>query len=189
MAFENFSDLKSDLTTRMGKAVDVLKRDLAGLRTGRASISLLDNISVIAYGSLTPINQVASLSTPEARLICVSVWDKSLTSAVEKAIRDSDLGLNPASDGTLVRVPIPELTEERRKELSKIASGYAEQTKVSIRSIRHDGMEAVKSMEKSKLISEDDRKSYEEEIQKLTDNAVADVEKHFAEKQKDIMTI
>ena len=189
MIYENFSDLKKDLSTKMEKALDVLHRDLAGLRTGRASVSLLDNITVMAYGAPTPINQVASLSTPEARLICVSVWDKSLTSAVEKAIRDSDLGLNPSSDGTLVRVPLPELTEERRRELSKIASGYAEQAKITIRSVRHDGMESVKSMEKSKLISEDDRKSYEEEIQKLTDATVANADKLASEKQKDIMSI
>ncbi|MCR5506824.1 MAG: ribosome recycling factor [bacterium] len=189
MVYANFSELKVELSTKMSKAVDVLKRDLAGLRTGRASVNLLDNIMVMAYGAPTPINQVASVSTPEARLICVSVWDKSLTSAVEKAIRDSDLGLNPASDGTLVRIPIPALTEERRKELSKIASGYAEQTKVSVRNVRRDGMEAVKSMEKEKQISEDDRKSYEEEIQKLTDSSVAEIEKLFEEKQKDIMTI
>jgi ribosome recycling factor len=189
MAYTNFSELKTELTTKMDKALDVLKRDLSGLRTGRASVNLLDNIMVMAYGTPTPINQVASISTPEARLICVSVWDKSLAPAVEKAIRDSDLGLNPASDGTLVRIPIPTLTEERRKELSKVASNYAEQTKVSIRNVRRDGMEAVKSMEKEKLISEDDRKSYEEEIQKLTDTFVSEVEKHFNEKQKDIMTI
>ena len=189
MTYTNFSELKTDLSTKMTKAVDVLKRDLAGLRTGRASVNLLDNIMVMAYGAPTPINQVASISTPEARLICVSVWDKSLTSAVEKAIRDSDLGLNPASDGTLVRIPIPALTEERRKELSKIASGYTEQTKISIRNIRRDGMEAVKSMEKDKLISEDERKSYEDEIQKLTDTSISDAEKLFDEKHKDIMTI
>lgn len=189
MSYSNFSELKTDLTTKMEKAVEILKRDLSGLRTGRASVNLLDSIMVMAYGTPTPINQVASVSTPEARLICVSVWDKSLAPAVEKAIRDSDLGLNPASDGSLVRIPIPALTEERRKELSKIASGYAEQSKISVRNIRRDGMEAVKSMEKDKLISEDDKKSYEDEIQKLTDKTIAEIDKHFADKQKDIMTI
>ncbi len=189
MAYTNFSEVKSALTTKMDKALEVLKRDLSGLRTGRASVNLLDNIMVMAYGTPTPINQVASISTPEARLICVSVWDKSLASAVEKAIRDSDLGLNPASDGTLVRIPIPTLTEERRKELSKVASGYAEQTKVSVRNVRRDGMDAVKTMEKDKVISEDDRKNYEDEIQKLTDKVVAEIDRLYTEKQKDIMTI
>ena len=185
----DFNLLKQDLQTRMNKTIDVFKQDLAGLRTGRASVNLLDNISIIAYGSPTPITQVASLSTPEARLICVSVWDKSLTSSIEKAIRDAGLGLNPASDGSLIRVPVPELTEERRKELSKIASNYSEQTKIAIRNIRHDGMEEVKSMEKAKLISEDDRKCYEEEIQNLTNATVSLIDKYFTEKQKDIMTI
>lgn len=189
MAYTNFTELKTELSTKMEKALEVFKRELSGLRTGRASVNLLDNIMVMAYGTPTPINQVASISTPEARLICVSVWDKSLAPAVEKAIRDSDLGLNPASDGTLVRIPIPALTEERRKELSKVASSYSEQAKVSVRNIRRDGMEAVKSMEKEKQISEDDRKSHEEEIQKLTDTFVADIEKHLSDKQKDIMTI
>ncbi len=186
---DNFTELKQDLINRMNKTLEVLKQDLAGLRTGRASINLLDSITVMAYGSPTPINQVASLSVPESRLICVSVWDKTLTQVVEKSIRDAGLGLNPASDGSLIRVPIPELTEERRKELSKIASNYTEQTKIAIRNIRHDGMEEVKSMEKSKLISEDDKKSYEEEIQKLTDSNVILADKQLTEKQKDIMAI
>ena len=188
--YDSFENLKTDLSVKMEKTIVVLKQNLTGLRTGRASVNLLDNIMVLAYGNPTPINQVASLSTPEARLISVSVWDKSLTSAVEKAIRDANLGLNPAAaDGTLIRVPIPELTEERRKELTKIASGYAEDAKIAIRSIRREGMDEVKSMEKEKIISEDDRKNYEAEIQKLTDSAIETTDSYLIEKQKDIMTV
>ncbi len=187
--YNSFENLKTDLSVKMEKTITVLKQNLTGLRTGRASVNLLDNIMVLAYGNPTPINQVASLSTPEARLISVSVWDKSLTSAVEKAIRDANLGLNPAADGSLIRVPIPELTEERRKELTKIASGYAEDAKIAIRSIRREGMDEVKSMEKEKIISEDDRKNYETEIQKLTDSAIETTDTCLTEKQKDIMTV
>ena len=189
MAYQNFNEIKNDLNTKMTKAVDVFKKDLSGLRTGRASINLLDNIMVMAYGAPTPINQVASLSTPDARTISVSVWDKSVAPAVEKAIRDSDLGLNPASDGTLIRITLPTLTEERRKELVKVANNYCEQAKVSIRNIRRDGMDGVKALEKDKLISEDERKTSEDEIQKLTDKFIGEIDEHLKTKQSEIMSI
>lgn len=189
MAYANFNEIKTDLNIKMTKALEILKKDLSGLRTGRASINLLDNIMVMAYGTPTPINQVASLSTPDARTISVSVWDKSVAGAVEKAIRDSDLGLNPASDGTLIRITLPTLTEERRKELVKVANNYSEQSKVSIRNIRREGMDGVKTLEKDKVISEDERKSNEEEIQKITDKFIAEVDEHLKTKQTEIMSI
>ena len=189
MAYANFNEIKIDLNTKMTKALEIFKKDLSGLRTGRASINLLDNIMVMAYGTPTPINQVASLSTPDARTISVSVWDKSVAGAVEKAIRDSDLGLNPASDGTLIRITLPTLTEERRKELVKVANNYSEQSKVSIRNIRREGMDGVKTLEKDKVISEDERKSNEEEIQKITDKFIAEVDEHLKTKQSEIMSI
>ena len=189
MTYSNYNEIKSDINSKMSKAIDVLKKDLSGLRTGRASINLLDNIMVMAYGTPTPIKQGASLSTPDARTISVSVWDKTIAPAVEKAIRDSDLGLNPASDGTLIRITLPTLTEERRKELVKVANSYAEQAKVSIRNIRRDAMDGIKSLEKDKLISEDDRKTYEDEVQKITDKFVADVDEHLKSKQTEIMSI
>lgn len=189
MAYTNFEEIKTELTSKMGKSTDSFKKDLSGLRTGRASINLLDNIMVLAYGTPTPISQVASLSTPDSMTISVSVWDKGVAANVEKAIRDSDLGLNPSSDGTLIRISLPVLTEERRKELVKVANGYTEQAKISIRNIRRDGMESVKSLEKEKIISEDTRKDYEEEIQKLTDKFVNDIDELLKGKQKEIMSI
>ena len=189
MPYSNFSEVKAEASASMSKAIEVLKKDLSGLRTGRASISLIDNIIVMAYGQPTPINQVASLSTPDARTIGVSVWDKSLASAVEKAIRDSDLGLNPASDGTLIRISLPALSEERRRELSKVAGNYAEQAKQSVRRVRHDAMEGVKQLEKDKAISEDARRTHEDEIQKLTDAFVAEIDRHLKAKQVDMMTV
>ncbi|MDR2098503.1 MAG: ribosome recycling factor [Rickettsiales bacterium] len=189
MAYADFGGIKAELDLKMDKALDVLKKDLSGLRTGRASIGLLDNIMVMAYGQPTPISQVASLSTPDARTISVSVWDKSVASAVDKAIRESDLGLNPSSDGTLRRITLPALTEERRRELSKVAGNYAEQARQSVRRIRHEGMLSVAELEKSKLLSEDDRRRAEEEIQKITDKFVADIDGHLKSKQADIMTV
>ncbi|MDR1477288.1 MAG: ribosome recycling factor [Rickettsiales bacterium] len=189
MPYSNFSDLSAEASSRMAKAVEVLRKDLSSLRTGRASISFLDNVTVVAYGQPTPLNQVASLSTPDARTIGVSVWDKSLAGAVEKAIRDSDLGLNPASDGTLIRISLPALNEERRRELSKVAGNYAEQAKQSVRRVRHDAMEGVRQLEKDKAISEDARRAHEDGIQKLTDGFVADIDRHLKAKQADIMTV
>jgi ribosome recycling factor len=189
MPYSNFDEIRSETVSKMARALDVLKKDLAGLRTGRASISLLDNITVMAYGQPTPIGQVASLSTPDARTLSVSVWDTSVAGAVEKAIRESDLGLNPSSDGTLIRISLPQLTEERRRELSKVAGGYAEAAKQSIRRVRKAGMDAVEALKKDKLASEDECRLHEEEIQKLTDRYVGDADGHLKSKQSDIMTV
>ena len=183
--YENSQQIKHDIGAKMEKSLEVFKGELAGLRTGRASVSLLDGIEVMAYDVMTPINQLASLSTPDSRTISVSVWDKGVANAVEKAIREAGLGLNPASDGTLIRVPLPALTEERRKELAKVAGTYAEQAKQAVRRVRQEGMEAVKQVEKA----EDDRKRGEEEIQKLTDKYTSLIEETLKAKQTDIMTI
>ncbi len=185
----NINTLKSTLTERMEKAEAHYHKELSGLRTGRASVNLLDPIMVNAYGSMTPINQVASLSAPEPRMISVSVWDKGMANAVEKAIRESELGLNPQMDGTLIRIPLPPLNEERRKELVKVAGKYAEETRNSIRGIRREGMEELKSAEKSKEISEDEQKKYSEDIQKLTDSFIAKIDEHLKAKEKDILEV
>lgn len=184
MAF-NVNELKQ----RMDGAIDVLKKEFSGLRTGRASTSLLDPIMVDAYGSHSPLSQVASISAPEPRLLTVSVWDRGLAGAVEKAIRDSGLGLNPAAEGTVIRVPVPALTEERRKDLAKVAGKYAEQTKVAVRNIRRDGMDLLKKLEKDKQISEDEQKKYEKDVQKLTDDYVTKVDETLAHKEKEIMEV
>lgn len=176
-----------DLKRRMDGAVKVLKSEYSGLRTGRASVSLLDRVIVPAYGAEMPLNQVASISVPESRLLTVSVWDTSQISAVEKAIRDSGLGLNPSSDGQIVRVPIPELTEERRVELVKVSSKYAEQAKVSVRNVRRDGMDNLKHMEKAGEISKDEHRAWMEEIQGLTDSHIKQVEDVESGKEKEIM--
>ncbi len=176
-----------DLKRRMDGAVKVLKSEYTGLRTGRASASLLDRVVVAAYGSEMPLNQVASISVPEPRLLTVNVWDTSQVTAVEKAIRDSGLGLNPSSDGQMVRVPIPELTEERRIELAKVASRYAEQARVSVRNVRRDGMDNLKHMEKAGEISKDEHHAWMEEIQGLTDSHIKQVEEVASGKEKEIM--
>ena len=179
---------KSDIERRMVGAVDSLKGDLSGLRTGRANISLLDPVVVEVYGSMMPLNQVATVSAPEPRMLSVQVWDKSNVSAVEKGITKANLGLNPMTDGQNVRLPMPDLTEERRKELAKLAGSYAENAKVAIRNVRRDGMEALKEDEKKKEISEDDRKRLEDEVQKLTDRFVGEAEDAAAQKEKEILT-
>ncbi len=173
----------------MSSSINALKDNYVGLRTSRASTSLLDPIVVDAYGSKMPINQVASVSTPEARLITVQVWDQGLVSSVEKAIRESDLGLNPQTEGNLIRLPIPELSQERREEIVKIASRYSEQAKIAIRNIRRDAIENVRKLEKEGSISEDERFNNENEIQNLTDEYVNEVEKLFNSKQSDILNI
>ncbi len=178
-----------DLERRMRGAVDVLKQEFAGLRTGRASASLLEPVKVDAYGSEMPLNQVGTISVPEPRMISVQVWDKSMVSAVEKAIRDAGLGLNPAADGQLVRVPIPELTEERRQEMAKIAGKYTEEAKVSVRNVRRHGMDELKRMEKDGDISEDDHKIYADEVQVLTDKLVKEIDEIFDNKQSEIMQV
>src|SRR5271169_3829616 len=169
MAQADLNQLKQDLTRRMDGALDTLKREFNGLRTGRAHPGLLEPVKVQAYGSEMPLAQCGTVGTPEPRMLTVQVWDRSLVGAVEKAIRDSGLGLNPAADGQLVRVPIPQLTGERRIELAKAAHRYAEGAKVAVRGVRSDGMDQCKTHEKKSLISQDDEKRWAEEVQKLTD--------------------
>jgi ribosome recycling factor len=179
----------NDLKKRMNAGLDSLKKEFAGLRTGRASASLLDTVTVEAYGSRMPLAQCGSVSVPEPRLLTVSVWDAGLVKAVEKGIRDAGLGLNPQPDGNLIRVPVPQLTEERRKELQKIAGKYAEAARVAIRNIRRDGMETIKKLEKEKAVSEDQAKRDSEAVQKATDEIIGQVDKALADKEKDIMVV
>ncbi|EJF88629.1 ribosome recycling factor [Bartonella tamiae] len=178
-----------DLKRRMDGAISSFKHELTGLRTGRASASLLEPLIVEAYGSVVPINQVANISVPEARMLSVSVWDKSMVGAVEKAIREAGLGLNPITDGTNLRVPLPELNEERRKELVKIAHQYAEQAKVAVRHVRRDGMDVLKKAEKESEISQDESRSISEKIQKLTDDTIVEIDKVLAVKETEIMQV
>jgi ribosome recycling factor len=181
--------LKQDLTRRMDGALETLKREFSGLRTGRAHPGLLEPVKVTAYGSDVPINQVGNIGVPEARMLTVQVWDRSLVGAVEKAIRDSGLGLNPAADGQLVRVPIPQLTTERRNDLAKTAHKYAESARVAVRGVRRDGMEQVKTFEKKHELGEDAAKIWTAEVQKLTDAYVKRVDEALAEKEKDIRQV
>ena len=177
-----------DLKRRMHGAVESLKHDLSGLRTGRANTALLDPVMVEVYGSMMPLNQLATVSVPEPRLLSVQVWDRSNVQPVEKAIRSAGLGLNPVTDGQLIRLPIPDLTEERRKELAKLAGKYAEGAKIAVRNVRRDGMESLKEDEKKKEISEDERKRKEDEVQKLTDRFIGEVDAAAEHKEKEIMT-
>ena len=179
----------ADLQRRMDGALEALRRELQGLRTGRASISLLEPITVDAYGARMPINQVATLGAPESRLLTVTVWDKGLANAVEKAIRESSLGLNPQRDGQLLRIPIPELSEERRRELVKVAHKYAEQAKVAVRNVRRDGMEMLKRMEREGDISEDEHRIWGEEVQEMTDKHVRAVDEALAHKEREILQV
>lgn len=179
---------KADVERRMAGAVESLKGDLGGLRTGRANTALLDPVVVEVYGSMMPLNQVATVSAPEPRMLSVQVWDKGNVSAVEKGISKANLGLNPMSDGQTVRLPMPDLNEERRRELAKLAGDYGEKAKIAIRNVRRDANDALKEDEKKKEISEDDRKRLEDEVQKLTDQYVADVDSATALKEKEIMT-
>jgi ribosome recycling factor len=181
--------LKEDLARRMDGALETLRREFAGLRTGRAHPGLLEPVKVTAYGQEMPLNQVSTIGAPEARLLTVQVWDKSMVSAVEKAIRESGLGLNPSSDGMLVRVPIPQLTTDRRNELAKMAHKYAEGAKISVRAVRRDGMENVKGYEKKHEIGEDLAKTWSDEVQKLTDQYVKKVDDTLADKEKDIRQV
>ena len=178
---------KDDIQRRMNGAIEALKHDLGGLRTGRASTALLDPIQVEVYGANMPINQVATISAPEPRLLSVQVWDRSNISAVEKAIRNAGLGINPVTDGQNIRLPIPDLTEERRKELAKLAHQYAEKAKVAVRNVRRDGMDALKTDEKKKEISEDEHKRLDTEVQKLTDDAIKEIDEVLAAKDKEIL--
>ena len=179
---------KADIERRMNGAVESLKSDLSGLRTGRANTSLLDPVVVEVYGAMMPLNQVATVSAPEPRMLSVQVWDKANVTAVEKGIAKSNLGLNPMIDGQNVRLPMPDLTQERRKELAKLAGEYGEKAKIAIRNVRRDGMESLKADEKSKDISEDERKRAEDEVQKLTDKYVAEADDAATAKEKEILT-
>ena len=179
---------KADIERRMSGAVDSLKGDLSGLRTGRANTALLDPVMVEVYGSMMPLNQVATVSAPEPRMLSVQVWDRANVTPVEKGIAHANLGLNPMIDGQTLRLPIPDLTEERRKELAKLAGKYAENAKIAIRNVRRDANEALKEDEKKKEISEDERKRGEDEVQKLTDRFVAEADAVAAQKEKEILT-
>ena len=177
------------LSARMDKSVTSLQDELAGLRTGRASASMLDPIMVDAYGSPMPLNQLATVSVPEARMLSVQVWDKSMAPAVDKAIRDSGLGLNPMAEGAVIRVPLPELNEERRRELTKVASSYAEQARVAVRHIRRDGMDMLKKSEKDGDISKDEMHSMSESVQKATDRAIDEIDTLTSKKEAEIMQV
>jgi ribosome recycling factor len=180
---------KDELDRRMNGAVAALKGELGGLRTGRASPALLDPVKVEAYGNAVPINQVGTVSAPEARMLTVQVWDKGLAKAVDKAIRDAGLGLNPQMDGQLLRIPLPELNEERRKELSKLAAKYAEAARVAVRNVRRDGMDLLKRLEKDKKIGEDEHRTKGEELQKLTDGHIKDIDAALHAKEQEIMQV
>ena len=178
-----------DIHRRMEGAVSAFKHDIASLRTGRASSNLLDAVQVKAYGADMPLNQVATVSVPEPRMISVSVWDKSLVSAVDRSIREANLGFNPIVDGTMLRIPLPELNEQRRKELVKIAHGYAENARVAIRHVRRDGMDFLKKAEKDGDISEDDHRREADRVQKLTDETISTVDHLLADKEAEIMQV
>lgn len=179
----------AELKRRMQGAISVLSTELNGLRTGRASSSLLDPINVDAYGSHMPLNQVASITVPESRMLNVQVWDRSMTGAVERAIRESNLGLNPIIEGQLLRIPIPELNAERRKELVKVGHKYAEQAKVAVRNVRRDGLDVLKRMEKDGDFTEDDVRRQSDVVQKLTDDNISEIDQLLAAKEKEIMQI
>jgi ribosome recycling factor len=185
----DLNSLKTDLTRRMDGALETLRREFAGLRSGRASPALLEPVRVEAYGGEVPITQVATIAVPEARMITAQVWDRSLVGAVERAIRDSGLGLNPMADGQLVRVPIPQLTGERRAELSKAAARYAEGAKVAVRGVRRDGMDQIKQAESKGTISQDDQKRWSDEVQKLTDSYIKRIDEQLADKDKEIKQV
>lgn len=178
-----------DLAKRMDGAVEVLRREFQGLRTGRASASLLEPIMVAAYGSEMPINQLGTINVPEPRLLSIQVWDRTMVKAVEKAIRMSPLGLNPAVDGTLIRVPLPELSEERRAELVKVAHRYAEQARIAVRNVRRDGMEHLKRLERDTHLSADEADLWSGEIQQLTDRHIKSINELLETKEKDILTV
>jgi ribosome recycling factor len=178
-----------DIEHRMDGALEALRREFVGLRTGRASAGLLEPVMVDAYGSLMPLMQVGTISVPEPRMITVQVWDRSLVQATEKAIRESDLGLNPATDGQLIRVPVPALNEERRQELTRVAGKYAEQARVAVRNVRRDGMDKLKKQEKDHEISQDEHKRLAERIQELTDSHIKKVDEMLSSKEAEIMQV
>ena len=176
-----------DLRRRMHGAVEAFRHDLGGLRTGRASTALLDPVHVDVYGTNMPLNQVATVSTPEPRMLSVQVWDRSNVQPVEKAIRNAGLGINPITDGQVIRLPIPELTEERRKELAKLVGQYAEKARIAVRNVRRDGMDHLKTDERKHEISEDERKRLEHDVQKLTDDTIKEIDEAAATKEKEIL--
>ncbi|MGB3537996.1 MAG: ribosome recycling factor [Mesorhizobium sp.] len=178
-----------DLKRRMDGAIAAFRQDLASLRTGRASSNLLDAIQVQAYGTTMPINQVANVSVPEPRMISVSVWDKAMVSSVDRAIREANLGFNPIVDGTNLRIPLPELNEQRRKELVKISHSYAENARVAVRHVRRDGMETLKKAEKDGDISEDDQRKQSDQVQKLTDEMIGTIDSLLSDKETEIMQV
>ena len=178
-----------DLTRRMNGAIEVLKTEFGGLRTGRASPALLEPIMVDAYGSKMPMNQVGTISAPDARLLSVQVWDKSLVASAEKAIRESDLGLNPQTEGTVIRVPIPQLSEERRVEMTRIAGNYAEQARVAVRNVRRDGIESLKKAERSGEMSQDEQRAWADEIQELTDSMIERIDAALKTREAEIMQV
>ena len=178
---------KQELTVKMDKALAVLDKEFKGLRTGRASINLLDPVVVDVYGSRMPISQISTVSTPDAKTITVQVWDKSMVKSVEKAIVEANLGLNPGSDGQVIRMTLPPLSEERRKELVKVSSKYGENTKISLRNIRRDGMDGLKRMEKNKMISKDELHEFSDEVQKLTDEFIKKIDQVVKVKEAEIL--
>jgi ribosome recycling factor len=189
MSDEDAQDIDiDDLQRRMEGAVAALKQEFLSLRTGRAAATMLDPVTVDAYGSPTPVNQVGTVNVPEARMLTINVWDKTMVGKVEKAIRESGLGINPVVDGTIIRLPIPELNEERRRELSKVAGSYAEKARVAIRNVRRDGMEQLKKA-KAAGMSEDDNKIWHDEVQRLTDDVIATVDAALEAKQEEIMKV
>ncbi len=179
----------NDLKRRMDGAIAAFKHDIASLRTGRASANVLDPVMVEAYGSRVPLNQVANITVPEARMLGVSIWDKSMVSAVDRAIRESNLGLNPIVDGQNLRIPLPELNEERRKSLVKVAHDYSEKAKIAVRNVRRDGMDSLKKAEKDGDIGQDVSRSQSEKVQKVTDEMISDIDRLLAEKEKEIMQV
>ncbi len=179
----------ADYERRMDGALSSMTTEMGTLRTGRASVGILEPVMVEAYGSAMPLNQVGTISVPEPRMLAVSVWDKGMVSAVDKAIRNSGLGLNPAVDGTLIRIPLPDLNEERRRELTKVAAKYAESARVAIRNVRRDGMDKLKKMEKDGDISQDEQKAHSDDIQNLTDKFIGKVDEMLASKEKEIMQV
>jgi ribosome recycling factor len=185
----DINNLKKDVGRRMDGAIDVLHKEFGGLRTGRASTALLENVHVEAYGSTMPLNQVGNVNVPEPRMLTVQVWDKSLVKAAEKAIRDSGLGLNPATEGQTIRVPIPPLTEERRQELTKVAARYAEEARVAVRNVRRHAMDELKRAEKDGDLSKDLHHDWAEEVQKLTNEYVEKIDEALASKDKEIMQV
>ncbi|MCP4393080.1 MAG: ribosome recycling factor [Alphaproteobacteria bacterium] len=189
MSFSDFKSLKKDVEHRMKMSVEVIRKEFGGLRTGRASTAILENITVEAYGSVTPLTQVGTVSVPEPSMLSVQVWDKTQVKAVEKAIREAGIGLNPMADGTLIRVPVPPLSEERRAELAKIAAKYAEEGRIAIRNVRRDGMEALKKMEKDNHISEDEQHRHIDDVQKITDTSIKEVDNALHNKQEEIMQV